>query len=322
MQKTNFCTLFDSGFLSRGLALYSSLQTHCQNFHLYIFAFDDLCFDILTKLSLPNVTVIPLKEFEDPELLKIKSSRSRGEYCWTSTPSTILYCIEKFNLDHCTYLDADIFFFDTPDKVLEKFLASDNSVLITPHYYTPVYDQSKASGVYCVQFMPFKNNADGLTVLRWWREQCLEWCFARVEDGKFGDQKYLDVWPEKFKGVYVEPNIGVGLAPWNVQQVKLSKHGNLLKTENDLPVVFYHFHGLKFYKNKEAPMFGWYYLNQKIKELIYKPYFQCLDEVISKYDLHQTKANYSGVSEYKANLKDYLRQVRHLYRSFLIKVKQ
>jgi hypothetical protein len=138
----------------------------------------------------------------------------------------------------------------------------------------------------------------------------------------FRSQKYLDVWPEKFKGVYVEPNIGVGLAPWNVQQVKLSKHGNVLKTENDLPIVFYHFHGLKFYKNKEAPMFGWYYLNQKIKELIYKPYFKCLDEVISKYDLHQTKANYSGVSEYKANLKDYLRQVRHLYRSFLIQVKQ
>ena len=85
----NFCTLFDSGYLSRGLAMYESLNRHCKDFHLYVFAFNDECFSVLKSLYLANMTVISLPEFEDEELLKVKPTRSRGEYCWTCSSSTI-----------------------------------------------------------------------------------------------------------------------------------------------------------------------------------------------------------------------------------------
>ena len=45
----NFCTLFDSFYLSRGLALYESIKEHTEDFHLYIFAFDDITYEILNK---------------------------------------------------------------------------------------------------------------------------------------------------------------------------------------------------------------------------------------------------------------------------------
>ena len=32
----------------------------------------------------------------------------------------------------------------------------------------------------------------GLKALKWWRDRCLEWCYARIEDGKFGDQFYIE----------------------------------------------------------------------------------------------------------------------------------
>ena len=62
-----FCTLFDSNYLSRGLVMYESLKKNLDNFHLYIFAFDNLCFEILNNLKPSNTTIISLEEFEDEE---------------------------------------------------------------------------------------------------------------------------------------------------------------------------------------------------------------------------------------------------------------
>jgi hypothetical protein len=123
----NFCTLFDSNYLSRGLALYQSLQ-NVSSFHLYVVAFDDKCYDYLKNASLPDLTVISLNEFEDESLLKIKNGRSVAEYCWTCTSSVILYCLKKYGLPSCTYLDADMLFYSDPQILLDEM--GSNSILI------------------------------------------------------------------------------------------------------------------------------------------------------------------------------------------------
>ena len=100
-----FCTLFDSNYLAKGLTMYDSLNRACREFHMYLFAFDDIAYNIVTDLALENVTVISLSDFEDEDLLRIKPTRSTAEYCWTATSSTIMYCLKKFNIDHCVYID-------------------------------------------------------------------------------------------------------------------------------------------------------------------------------------------------------------------------
>ena len=133
--------------------MYRSLEKQSKDFHLYIFAFDDDSYSILIQLDLASATIISLKDFESQKLLSVKGSRTQAEYCWTSTPSTILYCIENYHLDHCTYLDADLYFYSDPLEIIKK--AGDHSVIITPHHYTKKYDQTLLSGKYCVQFMFF-----------------------------------------------------------------------------------------------------------------------------------------------------------------------
>jgi len=273
----NFCTLFDSNYLTRGLALYESLKKTCPEFRLFVFAFDDKCYQFLKKRSFPMLTVISLQEFEDDKLLKVKPSRTAAEYCWTCTPSTILYCINKYNLPDCTYIDADMIFYNNPAVLIEEM--GTNSVLITEHRYTKLYDQSKISGIYCVQFVCFKNTDEGMTVLRWWRNACIDWCHAYYENGKFGDQKYLDTWPAQFKGIHVLKHEGGGIAPWNMQQYEFLQEQNTdwiinKKTKQKFPLIFIHYHGLKLFKSDTPSAF-------KLALNYYKNFIQYLPNDIS-----------------------------------------
>jgi hypothetical protein len=274
-----FCTLFNQYYLTRGLALYQSLTKSCPDFKLYVFAFDDVTFHYIKNLNKPNLIAISLSEFEDEELTKVKPTRSFAEYCWTSTSSTLLWVLNNTDADACTYIDADMYFYHNP-KILLDEMAPDESVLITSHNYTPRYDQSALSGKYCVQFMHFKKDANGLKVLQWWRDRCLEWCFNRHEDGKFGDQKYLDNWPTMFQGVHDLQHKGL-LAPWNIQQFEIQANSenfiDEIATKKSFPIIFFHFHGVKYYSNKKfiyAPRS--YQLSKDFRKKYYEPYCKTL----------------------------------------------
>ena len=262
--------------------MYSSLLKNCSDFHLYVFAFDDVCYTFLKLQDHKHLTVISLKEFEDAELLRVKPTRTAAEYCWTCTPSTILYSIKTFHLDHCTYLDADMQFFSDPQILFDEM--RDRSVLITEHRYSNEYKQSKKTGKYCVQFVTFKNDERGMKVLNWWRDACIEWCYARIEDGKFGDQKYLDDWTTRYEGVHELQHLGGGVAPWNVLQYTfLRSSEKITGTEKasgkKFDLVFFHFHGVRFFKNDIVLLLGSLFdLNDEVIDMFYKPYIKQLNQ--------------------------------------------
>ena len=174
------CTLFDSFYLSRGLIMYESLKETINNFHLYIFAFDDFSYRILKNLELDRSTVISLQEFENQELLKAKDTRTRAEYCWTSTSSVIEYVLDKYKVESCTYLDADLYFYGSPSVLLDE-LSGEKSVMITEHRYyglAHIFEQKRA-GRFCVQFITFRNEKESRKILGKWIKQCIDWCYNR-----------------------------------------------------------------------------------------------------------------------------------------------
>jgi len=273
----NFCTLFDSNYLTRGLALHRSLQANCSSFRLYVYCFDETVREILAELALPNLVTVSLAEFENQELLSVKQDRTRGEYCWTCTAHTIRDALSRFNLPEITYLDADLFFFADPGLLMEEFRQSGGSILITEHRYTPRYDQSAASGKYCVQFMTFVADQRGMKALDWWCDRTLEWCYNRQEDGKFGDQQYLDDWTDRFEGVHVLQHLGGGTAPWNIQQYKVGTGPSV----NAIPIVFYHFHNLSWCEDNSF-MLDRYRLSTATLDIVYRPYIAVLRDQLSE----------------------------------------
>lgn len=290
--------------------MYQSLAATESNFHFYIFAFDDFTATALQTMQLDKVTVITLTEFEDEELLRVKPTRSRGEYCWTCTSSTIWYCLHTFNIPNCTYIDADLFFYQSP-RVLIDEMPANKHVMITEHRYTYYYDQSTVSGKYCVQFMYFDQHDTSLKVLHHWRNQCLEWCYNRIEDGKFGDQKYLDTWTQHFDCVHELQHLGGGLAPWNIQQYQFQRNnqfqliGTSKATQKTFEAIFYHFHGLKLYDNGKfiyAP--NTYRINHAIEQVFYQPYITALQQAHSLITKAQPSFTLQGSLSSKTYCKD------------------
>jgi len=101
-----------------------------------------------------------------------------------------------------------------------------------------------------VQFMPFRNSPGARRVLDWWQARCLEWCFARVEPGRCGDQKYLDLWPELFPAeVHILQHPELTLAPWNAQMFAR-------RPGAALDPVFYHFQGLRLVRPGVVRLFA------------------------------------------------------------------
>lgn len=324
--KYNFCTLFDTYYLSRGINLYNSLEEHCDNFHLYVFAFDDNSFDVLIKMNLKNATIIPLNEFEKEDLLAIKQKRTIAEYCWTCTASTISYSIEKYNLDHCTYLDADMMFFSSLEPIFKEI--GDSSVAITPHNFSDDLKTEEIYGKYCVQFVYFKNDNDGLQALNWWKQSCIDWCYAILEENRYGDQKYLNFFKEKFSNVIDIENIGAGVAPWNINKfdVTVDLEKIIINDKKDKnkssPLIFYHYQGLKFtdledyIRSQPSEVF----IDKVILELIYTLYIQNIISINKK--LKGEKYEPKNIIYERAKIKNISRFVKKTVKksSFLIKL--
>jgi hypothetical protein len=241
----NFCTCFDQHYLVRGLTLYKSLARHASPFVLWVLCFDDRTYDTLCKLDLPNLRPIPLMALErdDQELLATKEDRSQVEYYFTCTPSWLLYLLERVpTRDSVTYLDADLFFYSSPQPIYEEM--QDQSVVIVGHRFPKERRYREKYGIYNVGYLTFRNDSHGKQCVHWWRERCLEWCYDRVEGGRFADQKYLDDWPVRFGQVVVLQHKGAGLAPWNVENYSLALRNGRVLVDSQ-PLVFFHFHNLR-----------------------------------------------------------------------------
>ena len=338
--QNEFCTLFDVNYLPRGLVLYRSLERYCPDFRLRVFCMDARTKEILDGLGLPRLKAIGLDELEshDRDLAAVKPTRTQVEYCWTATPAVCAYALEtEPEIDAITYLDADLMFFRDPEPIWHEF--GDDSVLIVPHRYAGQWRQQEAAhGTYNVEFMTFRRDERGLEALGWWRDRCLEWCYCRVEDGKMGDQKYLDDWAERFAGVHVLEHPGAGLAPWNVERYELARqNGSVLVDDRDL--VFYHYHSLRLYQGAGlvralGPLagkyrsacgpfrFAWatyYPIGGAEQELVWDPYLRELGQAMSEVS---DGGGVTGLAGRRALAKDVVRPKVVRVRRFLRRVRR
>jgi hypothetical protein len=222
----NFTTFFDFNYLSKGIVLYNSIHKQVKApFKLYLLCLDNNTLDFFShnKKDFEFIEVISMKDFEsdDPSLLFAKQNRSLVEYYFTLSPVLPLYLFKKYNLDHICSMDADLYFYSSPQSIFEKL--QEYSIIITPHKFTKELSNREKFGLYNVSFQLFKNNKIGIECLTQWKNECIEWCGDHFDEAnnRFADQKYLDSWKDKFKNeVLILDGHDTGLAIWNINNYR------------------------------------------------------------------------------------------------------
>lgn len=281
-----FCTLFDSYYLDKGIALYRSLERQTKDFILFIFCFDDKAYCILQEMQLSNAIVLHHSLIENDMLLELKKERSKAEYNWTCTPVIIEYVLSNYDVENCTYIDADLYFFGNPKVLFDEIKDAKANIVITEHRFANDRKGKKwlrRSGKYCVEFNYFDKSENAYNALKWWKEKCFEWCYAIYEKNRMGDQKYLESFPEKFEGVHELQNLGGGVAPWNLYQYQLEKvNKDQIELMDDkgkkFELIFYHFQNIRYIKENLVNINSCTQ-NKKMKDVIYIPYLREIEMI-------------------------------------------
>lgn len=304
MKLAHYCTYFDHRYLPRGLALYASMRRHCEPFRLWVLCLSEECYEALRRLDLRDVVPLRLAELElrDRPFAASQHDRSRIEYYFSSTPALMVWLLETNpSIDVLTYLDADLYFFASPNFLFHDFEAF--STLIVPHRFSRRNEALRNRGLYNVGWVSFRRDPDGLACLQWWREACIEWCRDVVEDDRYCDQKYLDEFPRKFARVQVAEHPGVNLAPWNLDNYRLSRGADSIVRVDSVAVVFFHFHALRriagFLWRTPHPLYGTP-LDRRVRSWLYAPYLAELAAAERQVRGHAPKPAWTGPREARA----------------------
>ena len=321
--KYNFCTHFDINYIAHARSLHDSLVANCESFTLYMFCMCDESFHSLKKNNYPNVVLIHFSELESfvPELLIAKANRSMVEYFYTCSPATCYFVLNSFeDVDLITYLDADLYFFSAPDAVFSEL--GDKSVGMIEHRFSRFAKRNIVYGKFNVGWLNFRKDSDGMRCLKDWMDDCINWCYQRLEGDKYADQKYLDTWPVKYNNVKIIENKGANLAFWNISNYKLKKNEDVIYVDEDR-LIFYHFANLKqidslLFKTDLSRVFA--RTAGIVKNDIYLPYVKKLilyknnkPKIFAKKDAH-----ISGIYSFIVNM---TRMLRDRFFPDLIEVK-
>jgi hypothetical protein len=252
--RIHFCTLFDSRYATRGLAMLESLEQHVsERFDVTILAMDDIVPPLIAKLGRPDWRVVQVEDLADAEFTALKQTRPHREFCWTSAP---VLCRRMIDIaregDFVIYVDSDLLFYADPQILLDE-LGDDGAILIHEHRYSPDRVQYEAtSGRFNVGFVAFRVGDEARRCAQRWRDQVIEKCELDPDNGYCGDQAYLNEWPALYPGLRIMRNIGGGAAPWNLTAYTASGRRKRPRVDG-IPLVFFHYHS---FRTVEVPRLG------------------------------------------------------------------
>jgi len=285
---SSFCTLFSEKYLLQGLALITSIKRHHSNSKIWVLALDEKTHLALEELSLENV--ILLSNYDREQILnyftKFQETRSYAESIFTTKPYFLSQVLEKVEEDEfLTYVDADTFLFDT--LTLDTLTSMRADILLSPHYFNSNSSKNLVYGYFNAGLVGFKNNEIGKLAARKWVKLCAEWCYLKLDNDRFADQKYLESIDSEWRSHCHYFEFGINFSTWSFSENLNFEFANKFNYVNSNKIVLFHFHGFKISKiflRTEFNRYGKFNNSKSLFKTIYLPY-------ISELNVNKKKLN-------------------------------
>jgi len=248
----NVCTIADSNFTLRVLALRESIAKHTDECCINLLCLDDEIYNSINgRYEDINCINIDKLTAEDPHLAKAqyndpsfealnvsggdKGKATELQFIWALASYFSWYCLAKLNLDDIFYVDADIYFFNNIQYIDDlKMLGSIGLI------ENRVPDTS-ANGRFNVGIIYFKNDENGLGCCEFWKNCLLDpENEYREEYGVCGDQKYLELFESLYEKVFVFDDYIGHLAPWSLPYHRFVAN-KVIWNGKLQEMIFYHF---------------------------------------------------------------------------------
>lgn len=282
----HFITYFDSHYAAQGLAMLTSLRRWCPECRFTVLCLDGLIGRILQDTFPTGLTLVTCEDLAalEPRLGEIRAERTPWEFFASQKPLLVLHVLESIvpTGEWAAFLDADTYFYSAPAATFSA-IAREASVVLSPHRFSPGTEHLAIYGLYNAGFGLWKHDANGLAVLRDWSAACVDWCYSRVEEGRFMNQGYLNHWASNHDGVIVLPHPGFNLAPWNIGSHRLTQSSEGVIVD-DQPLVFFHFSSVS-----RTPEGHWqtFYTYEEMRQPavldgIYAPYLATVEEISAR----------------------------------------
>lgn len=236
----NYCSIVDETYIVRAQALWKSFQRHCQPYHWHVLVLDEPTLKALCPLE--NVSIdaygdwCPVSMPIPEDLRKAREHLDWNVFIWAFKPTWLLYLLQHKKLEHVSYVDADCYFFSSPDALYDEI--GDASLAVVPHRFSPMQEHYSANGMYNGGFIYVKDCEHTQCCLQEWSKVCTD-----HHNGKHTEQKHLNTWPGRWDARVIRHK-GVNLAPWNQSRQYTYGIRERKIWVDQYPLVFYHFHQL------------------------------------------------------------------------------
>jgi len=236
------------GYLAKARVLAQSFKNYNSDYEFALVMIDKEPDDFIFNLAEePFDTVYYIEDMGLENYESWMFGHDVVELC-TAVKGPFLKKFTDMGYDKIVYLDPDIAVYNSLSPIID--LLDSHSIIVTPHQVTPedekiaIIDNEIAAlnyGVFNLGFLAIRNDVNGKRLANWWNDRLLEYCHDDLPRGLFVDQKWFDLVPAMFDGVYILRDPGYNVASWNLSHRKISITNKCIYVNGIFPLRFYHY---------------------------------------------------------------------------------